>query len=135
MKIRINTEIIKGLKPCRYRMDNWREHYNSFDGDIIEFLELDKITHSDKLWVTVRLISQEMRVVFALDCAFSATDSVAAYYAVKATDGYADYAAAYAVAYSAAYSADYFVDYYPAGKKQEKEHQIEALIYLIQGEK
>jgi len=35
---------------------NWIEHYSDFDGDILDFLELDKITADDKVWVAVRVM-------------------------------------------------------------------------------
>jgi len=52
----INTKIIKKLKPCKDRFDNWIEHYDSFQGSLIDFLHLEKITPQDKIWVAVRLM-------------------------------------------------------------------------------
>ena len=98
---RITTDIIKALSPCKDRLANWIENYPMFNGDIIDFLSLDKITPKDKIWVCVRVLPREQIEYFAVDCAVSA----AVAYAADA-DAAAD-AAAYAYAYAyAAYAAD-----------------------------
>lgn len=79
MKIRINTKKIEMLRPCKNLLDNWKEHYQDFNGDIIEFLDLPNITESDKIWVSVRLIPKNILEIFAIDCAFSAADYAASY--------------------------------------------------------
>ena len=80
MKIRINTEIIEALKPCAAQLVVWRENHKDFDGDILDFLELEKmISARDKIWVAVRVIPIFLMEVFAIDCAFSA-------YAAAVTD-------------------------------------------------
>jgi hypothetical protein len=128
MKIRVNTKIIQELNPCKDRLDNWLKHYPKFNQDITKFLHLKNITHTDKLWVALRLISLEMRVIFALDCSFSAyaADADAYAYAADAYD-YAFAAASYADVYAA------YADVYAADAEQAR--QIEALIYLIEGDK
>lgn len=89
MKIKVNTDVIYDLKPCSDRLDNWLLHYSEFNGDIVKFLKLKKITYNDKIWVAVRLIPLEMKVIFAIDCNF------AAYY-ICDTAGHAVHYAAYA---------------------------------------
>jgi hypothetical protein len=156
MKIRINTKTLEKLNPCRDRLDNWKTHYSKFDGDITEFLLLDKISHQDKLWVCKKLVPMETLVIFAIDCSFSATYAAYAAYAAD-TDAAAAYAATY-VAYADAYAAAdaaYTAAYVAAGDAyatyaagdayatyaaadaydREQARQIEALIYLIKGEK
>jgi len=117
--IKITTEIIKTLNPCNDRFDIWIEHYNDFNGTILEFLDLENITHSDKLWVALRLLPRHTVEVFAIDCAFSAAAAsyAASYanYASYVTNHAADdavaahhgaYAAHHAAAsYAAAYAA------------------------------
>ena len=110
-KLKINTELIANLKPCHNRFDNWRIHYDNFNGTIIDFLELEKITHRDKIWVSVRVLPRELVEVFAIDCAFSASATYAAADAAYAAA--TDAAAAYAAA--------------------ERENQVDALIMLIKG--
>jgi len=102
MKIKINTEIIKALKPCEDRLDNYLSHYEDFKGDIQDFLLLDKISHSDKLWVTLRLVPRIILETFAVDCAYTAAANAAAAYAANAANAaaYAAYAAN-AAAYAA----------------------------------
>ena len=124
MKILINLEVIKSLKPCLNRYENYLKHYTDFEGSLEDFLDLPEVTHNDKLWVSLRLMPRFLAEVFAIDCA-AASASASAYAAASASayaaSAYAAYAAA--VAASAAYAA--------AGAS-EKQRQIEALIYLIQ---
>jgi len=136
MKILVDLEVIKSLVPCLDRYENYFHHYEYFEGSLEDFLDLNELTHNDKLWVSLRLIPRFLIEVFAIDCAVAA----AAYAAYANAVAYADYAA-YANA-----GADY-VDYaasaayanaaagasaaYAAGAS-EKQRQIEALIYLIQ---
>ena len=138
--MRVNTKIIKAMNPCSDRLDNWLIHYKSFDGDVLEFLNLEKITSRDKIWVTLRLLRDDNDLftiqVFSIDCSFAAcayANSAYAYVAAAAADvaaadadaAAAAAAAAYAAAYVAAAAADAYA--YAA----ERERQVEVLIYLI----
>jgi len=124
--MKITTQIIKDLKPCEDRLDNFIEHYPDFKGDHEDFLLLDKITHKDKLWVTLRLMDRIDVEVFAIDCVVDATTAYAVAaaeytYAVYnyAADDYtytvytyaADAAASAAYAAYAAYAADVAAEY------------------------
>jgi len=149
---RINTEIIKSLKPCENRYKVWLENYAKFDGSLVDFLELDKITSQDKIWVAVRVMPKFLVEVFAIDCAFSAANAADDYAAASAGSAAAstsdDYAAASAAsaaasaaANSAADAASYYVDDYvddyaaaSAASAAERENQIDALIMLIKSE-
>jgi len=134
--MKINRKIIEKLKPCKDRLENYIEHYGDRTFDVIEFLQLDGITHRDKLWVVLRLVDHDTKVVFAMDCALTAIAANTAVYSVDATDVYAS---AVNVAYDAAYAA--YVDAtnaaadtaYDVAYDAEQERQIEALIYLIGG--
>ena len=88
MSITINKEIIKALKPCGYRYENYITHYAEFNGTLEEFLFLPLISHNDKLWVGLRLLPRNLVEVFAIDCAVSAQN-----YADDADDAAAGYAA------------------------------------------
>lgn len=163
MKIKVNTDVIYDLKPCSDRLDNWLLHYSEFNGDIVKFLKLKKITYNDKIWVAVRLIPLEMKVIFAIDCNFAAyyicdTAGHAVHYAayaanaadvVSATVHYAVNAAANAaiaasaadcdgatnVSHSATDAVVSYVSYVGnTAEKIEQDRQIQALIYLIKGE-
>ena len=92
-KLTINTAVIGSLNPCESRFGNWKTHYETFEGDILKFLELGKITDKDKVWVALRILPREIVEVFAIDCAFAASNyaDAAAYAADAAT-----YAATYA---------------------------------------
>ena len=78
MKIRINTQVIESLKPCADRLVVWRENYKDFDGDILEFLQLEKMSARDKIWVTVRVIPKFSVELCAIYCAFYAYEVAAA---------------------------------------------------------
>ena len=150
MKIRINSDIIKALYPCKDRLENWMMNYPSFDGDIQKFLTLSHINHSDKLWVALRLMPQFLVEVFAIDCAFEASHNfndtyTAAHAAAHATattasDAASDaatyptaaaYAATYA-AYAATYTATYATTTYTTTATiHEQSRQLDALQYLI----
>jgi len=120
MKIRINTEIIEALKPCVSRLVIWRENYKDFDGDILEFLELEKISAIDKIWVTIRVMPKFLVEAFAIDCAFSAYAS---------SDASSDASSLRAASEVATYAATLY-----ASKTQELENQVDALIMLIKAE-
>ena len=114
MKLVIDSAIIKALNPCKDRFDNWLVHYDRTISDFTqpnkgkkpftytlrEFLRLPNITHQDKLWVVLRLVDNDTKVFFALDCAFSAAAAVDAN-AVDANAAAAAYAAAAAAAVDA----------------------------------
>ena len=69
--IKINTDIIRGLRPCRSRFNNYLSHYKDFDGTLEEFLALDNITYSDKVWVFVRLADKFQLLRWSYLCAES----------------------------------------------------------------
>lgn len=117
MKQFITIETIAKLNPCAKRFDNFKQHYPNYEGDILDFLSLEKITPSDKIWVAIRVLPREILEVFAIDCAFSASEYAA---------NYAD-AAEYAAEYAA-------TEYAAADAAAERERQVDALIYLIESE-
>lgn len=133
VKIKINRKVLEKLEPCKPRFKNYLKHYADFKGDLVEFLDLGKITHKDKVWVAVRLMPRFLVEVFAIDCAFSAAADAA--YTATAADAAADDAAAAATyaasaadaagVATAAYASVYTTAYY------EEQRQIESLIYLI----
>ena len=73
--MKINTEIIKNLKPCKDRLKNYLEHYANFDGTIKDFVLLNNITYNDKIWVITKLFTKEQNVAFAIKCAGSVLHS------------------------------------------------------------
>ena len=153
MKIKIDNEIIKSLQPCTDRYQNYLDHYSDFEGHIEDFLDLDHISHADKIWVSVRVMPRFLVECFAIDCAVAAADAaaaaaanadVAAAVAAYVAAANAAYVAAYVAAANAAYvaaanaanadvAAAYAdVAYVGANAYAEKQRQIESIIYLIQ---
>jgi hypothetical protein len=137
-QIKINNELIKKLNLCENRHENYLKYYKNTSFSILEFLDLDNITASDKIWVMVRVLPIDIIEIFTLDCAFAAYDAYAdAAYADDAdTDAYA--AAAYAADAAAAYAADadaaaaYDAAAYAAdAAAAARENQVDCLIMLI----
>lgn len=67
--MRINKQIIEKLKPCQDRFDNFKKHYSDFDDDLKEFILLENISYSDKVWVFTRLATKMQNVKWSLLCA------------------------------------------------------------------
>ena len=67
----INKEFLKELKPCTERYKNFLEHYADFSGTMVEFLDLDKITYKDKIWVIKKAIKRNVLKQWAVLCAES----------------------------------------------------------------
>ena len=91
MKIRINKDVIAAFNPCKGRFDNYLRHYADFDADILEFLDLDKISAQDKVWVVVRIFPKGLVKVFAIDYAVRAAYAANAANAANAATDAAAY--------------------------------------------
>ena len=123
--MKINKEIIEKLNPCKDRFDNFVKEYPDFNSDLRDFLSLDNISYSDKIWVVTRLFTKEQNVKFAVQCGLSVLDIFESKHpndnrprkALEAVEKWllepteknrkTAYAVAYAASYSAAYSAAY----------------------------
>ena len=66
---KINKAVIAKLKPCKDRFDNYLKHYSDFNGKVEEFIMLENITYSDKVWVMTKLMTKRQNVKWALACA------------------------------------------------------------------
>lgn len=69
--MKITTENVASLNPCASRLQNFKDHYPNFSGSVQDFLSLDNITYSDKVWVCVRLMTRNQKFYWARACAFS----------------------------------------------------------------
>lgn len=134
MSIIVTKKIIKALKPCGDRYENYIEYYSDFNGTLEEFLFLPLISHKDKLWVALRLLPLETIEIFTLDCelaaqnyasASCAIDAVASYYFDISSSTIYDASAIYAAIYAASAAIIYALD-----SASEKDNQIDSLIYL-----
>jgi hypothetical protein len=94
------------------------KHYAGKTFTVSQFCNLPELTHQDKLWVLLRLVDNDIKVIFAMDCAFNAVTYVDAGAAAGGSSGGAG-GAADAVIYAAS-AAD-----------AEKQRQLESLKYLI----
>src|ERR1035437_7392896 len=69
MSKKIDAEYIVTLNPCTCRFDNFKKEYDTSSFTMSEFLDLDKITHFDKLWVFFRSIDVKTIPLVAADFA------------------------------------------------------------------
>jgi len=67
----IDKEYLKRLSPCADRLENYLNHYAEWSGSLSGFLDLDKITRKDKMWVFVRSVSTDLKRKFAIEVAES----------------------------------------------------------------
>jgi len=67
----INKEVLKSTAPCVERWKNYLEHYCEFNGPFDDFLNLDKISYDDKIWVAKKVLNINQLVHFAILCAES----------------------------------------------------------------
>jgi hypothetical protein len=69
--MRLNKDIIAKLEPCESRFNNYLSYYKDFDGTLEEFLALDNITYSDKVWVFVKIADKFQLLRWSYLCAES----------------------------------------------------------------
>ena len=67
----INVAYLKGLNPCQARLDEFLKNYPEFTGSYSEFLDLDKVTYDDKIWVSKQFLTMNQLVHFSILCAQS----------------------------------------------------------------
>jgi hypothetical protein len=115
----INNKLIKKLKPCKDRFNNYLIFYKDKSHTPAQFMGLKNITQSDKLWVAFRLIPKDSIRLAVADMAESVLHIFESKYpndlrprkaieAARLGDKDAAYAAAHAYsAYVATNDADY----------------------------
>lgn len=69
--LRITNDYIINLKPCEELCKNYLSFYKDTDFSIKEFLTLENISYSDKIWVWRRFATVNDMALFALKCAES----------------------------------------------------------------
>lgn len=62
----INRDILNSFSPYPKHHKEFLEHYVSFDGSFLEFLDLKKITHEYKIWITAKVLSKNQFISFGL---------------------------------------------------------------------
>ena len=141
----INKEYIKRFNPCSDRWINFLRHYSDFDGSLVEFLELEKVSWSDKRWLLFhndqKMLPDELMREFALICACIAVEQtdkqeIKDYYDLVLHIGMsgersAACSAADSAAYYAADSAAYYAADSAADSAAEKD-QCDILCNLIE---
>ena len=70
----INKDIIKSLNPSLLKLNNYLYHYENFNGNLRDFLELDNIYYYNKVWIITKLFNRKQNVKFAILCAKSVID-------------------------------------------------------------
>jgi hypothetical protein len=67
----ITSELIASLEPCKERHQNYLKHYKNKTLSLKEFLQLEHLTYTDKLWVWNRVASKDIACKWALTCALT----------------------------------------------------------------
>ena len=67
----ITNALIANMKPCESRYENYLNYYKGQELEFDAFLDLDKITYNDKVWVAKKLLNKNQLVHWALLCAQS----------------------------------------------------------------
>ena len=69
----ITREFLESFNPCKDRWENYLTHYSDWEGTLLEFMELDKISDTDKIWVFTRKIPELEKIQrkFAVACMLS----------------------------------------------------------------
>jgi hypothetical protein len=136
INIQVNKSVIANLEPCQDRLDNYLAHYSNFNGSILEFLDLEHISSTDKIWVAVRLLPREQLEYFAIDCAFAATAYMMPadthLYAVATVTRRAAYETVCYAVYNASTAASNASYSSGADYGAERQNQVEVLKYLIE---
>jgi len=69
--MQINKDVLKSLNPCTSRYWNFLKYNADFSGSFSEFLELDSVSYSDKVWVAEKALNKNQAVSWAILCADS----------------------------------------------------------------
>ena len=66
----ITREFLESLNPCKDRWENYLKHYSDREGTLLDFMKLDKISDTDKIWVFTRKIPEleKLQRRFAVAC-------------------------------------------------------------------
>ena len=56
----VDLNVIKSLNAYDYRVNEFLSHHSSFSGTLLEFLNLDNINDHNKVWITVRLLPENL---------------------------------------------------------------------------
>ena len=131
-KIKITTELIRSLNPRMNLVDNYLKHYGNRGFSLNKFVMLEKIPHSDKVWVLSSLLTRTDAIIFCLDSSLRCLKISAYAYAQ-----YSAYAAATVLAYGAYVDIGDFVAHVNTVTEDDVYYRIETiqvLVYLLEGE-
>jgi len=78
--MKVSTKLIEALKPCSERFNNYLQHYPNFNGSLADFLSLDNISYSDKVWVFINLATHIQNVKWSVACAGRVLSLYESYY-------------------------------------------------------
>lgn len=81
-KMLINLDLIERFNPCNSRISHYMDYYGITDFTIDEFIRLEHLLESDKIWLLTRLLTDDQAAIFGLDIAFRClelADNIAEY--------------------------------------------------------
>lgn len=65
----ITNKYIKTFNPCKDRMDNFDKLYPKYNSKLSDFLSLDDISYSDKIWLASRVAPLKTLQQWSVECA------------------------------------------------------------------
>ena len=69
--MKITTQLITALNPCKDRLDNYLQHYSNLEFTFDDFIDLEHISYNDKIWVAKQVLNKNQLCHFGLLCAES----------------------------------------------------------------
>jgi len=67
----INAKYIRTFNPCSERIESFERTHPKFNGTIIEFLSLQDLPYSDKIWVACKVVDYKILQMWSVLCAES----------------------------------------------------------------
>ena len=67
----INAKYIRTFNPCSERIESFERTHPKFNGTIIEFLSLQDLPYSDKIWVACKVVDYNILQMWSVLCAES----------------------------------------------------------------
>jgi hypothetical protein len=67
----ITAKYIRTFRPCSSRIESFERTHTKFNGTMTEFLSLDNLPYSDKIWVACKVVPYKTLQIWSVLCAES----------------------------------------------------------------
>jgi hypothetical protein len=68
MAVLVNKSVLQNLEIGKRFIEEHSRHYEDFEGSLIEFLALDHISKFNKIWVSLKLLPEDLLEAFTSEC-------------------------------------------------------------------